>query len=78
VTDLSVEFSLISAFNEVLHSVKQEVRAVGILADAEDAARTVSDESTISVLSMSDILSENDSSTDESSQPKGFLSWFRR
>lgn len=77
-TDLSVEFSLISAFNEVLHTVKQDVRAVGILADAEDAARTTSEVEAVSVLSTSDLLSENDASVEEKSPSKGFLSWFRR
>jgi hypothetical protein len=76
--DLKVEFSLISAYNETIHSVQQGIRAVGILADAQGTAAAGSVEEAISVLSTSDLLSVNEQDTEQRSPAKGLLSWFRR
>jgi hypothetical protein len=76
--DLSVEFVLLSSYNEPIHRVRQRVRAVGILADAEQSMSKSSVEEAISVLSTSDILAANDATVDDKPASKGLLSWFRR
>jgi hypothetical protein len=75
---LRVECSLISAYNEVLHTVQQEVKAVGILADAEEASRTAQSDSVASVLASSDLLSVNEQDVEEKAPAKGIFSWFKR
>jgi hypothetical protein len=76
--DLKVEFSLISSYNETIHSVRQDVRAVGILADAQGNGGGSSVEQAISVLSASDLLSVNEQDSQQRPAAKGLLSWFRR
>lgn len=76
--DLKVEFSLISSYNETIHSVRQDVRAVGILADAQGNGGGSSVEQVISVLSASDLLSVNEQDLRQRPAAKGLLSWFRR
>jgi hypothetical protein len=77
-TGLRVEFSLLSAYNEALHTVLQEVKAVGILADAEEASRHAHVDSVASVLASSDLLSVNDEDVDVKTPSRGILSWFKR
>jgi hypothetical protein len=77
-TGLRVECSLISAYNEVLHTVQQGVRVVGILADAEEASRHAQVDSVASVLASSDLLSANDRDVEDKVPSKGILSWFKR
>jgi hypothetical protein len=76
--DLRVEFSLASAFGELLHTVRQDVRSVGILADAQDNPGDAKADSVASVLSASELLAENDRVAEETSAPRGLFSWFRR
>lgn len=75
---LRIECSLVSAYNEVLHTVQQEVKLVGILADAEEASRHGHVDSVASVLASSDILSVNNQDVEEKAPSKGILSWFKR
>ncbi|MEY4670114.1 MAG: hypothetical protein RL518_2813 [Pseudomonadota bacterium] len=75
---LRIECSLISAYNEVLHTVQQEVKAVGILADAEEASRNTQVDSVASVLASSELLLVNDDDVEEKVTSKGIFSWFRR
>jgi hypothetical protein len=75
---LRIECTLISAYNDVLHTVQQEVKAVGILADAEEASRHAQVDSIASVLSSSDILSANDLDVEDKPSSKGLFSWFKR
>jgi hypothetical protein len=77
-TGLRLECSLISAYNEVLHTVQQEVKAVGILADAEEASRHAHVDSVASVLASSDLLSANDEDVEGKAPAKGIFSWFKR
>jgi hypothetical protein len=76
--NLRVECSIISAFNEVLHTVQQEVRSVGILADAEEVSRHAHVDDVASVLASSELISENDHLVEEKAPSKGLFSWFRR
>jgi hypothetical protein len=78
VQNVRVECSILSAFNEVLHTVHQEVRSVGILADAEEVSRHAHVDDIASVLSSSELLSENEHLVEEKVPSKGLLSWFRR
>lgn len=75
---LMIECTLISAYNDVLHIVQQEVKAVGILADAEEASRHAQVDSIASVLSSSDILSANELDVEEKPSSRGIFSWFKR
>ncbi len=77
-TGLRVEFSLVSAYNESLHTAQQDVKAVGILADAEEASRHAHVDSVASVLASSDLLSANDEDVEVKTPSRGILSWFRR
>jgi hypothetical protein len=76
--NLRIECSILSAFNEVLHTVQQEVRSVGILADAEEGARHAHVDDIASVLSSSELLSENEHLVEEKAPSKGLFSWFKR
>ena len=76
--NLRIECSILSSFNEVLYTVQQEVRSVGILADAEEVSRQAHVDDIASVLSSSELLSENDSVVQDNASSKGLLSWFRR
>jgi len=75
---LRVEFALSNSFNEVIHTVRQDVRSVGILADAEQVANQNNSDSIASVLSVSELLNENERSIEERAPVKGILSWFKR
>jgi hypothetical protein len=77
-TGLRIECSILSAYNEILHTVRQEVKAVGIIADAEEASRHGHVDTVASVLASSDLLSANEQDVEEKPSPKGILSWFRR
>jgi hypothetical protein len=77
-TGLRVEFSLVSAYNESLHTAQQDVKAVGILADAEEASRHAHVDSVASVLASSDLLSANDEDVEVKAPSRGILSWFKR
>jgi hypothetical protein len=76
--DLRIECSLLSAYNEVLHTVRQEVRSVGILADAEEVSRHAHVDDVASVLPSSDLLSESEHLVEGKTPAKGLFSWFRR
>ena len=58
--------------------MRQGVRAVGILADAQENGRTSGVEQAISVLSASDLLSVSEQDSQQRPAAKGLLSWFRR
>jgi hypothetical protein len=75
---LRVEFSLVSAYNEQLHTAQQDVKAVGILADAEEASRHAHVDSVASVLASSDLLSANEEDVEVKAPSRGILSWFKR
>jgi hypothetical protein len=77
-TGLRVEFSLVSAYNEQLHTAQQDVKAVGILADAEEASRHAHVDSVASVLASSDLLSANEEDVEVKAPSRGILSWFKR
>lgn len=76
--DLRVEFSLSSAFGDVLHTVRQEVRSVGILADAQESAGHAEVDSVASVLSASELLAENENDAESKAASRGLFSWFKR
>jgi hypothetical protein len=76
--DLRVEFSLSSAFGEVLHTVRQEVRSVGILADAQESRGHAEVDSVASVLSASELLAENENDAESKAASRGLFSWFKR
>lgn len=76
--DLRVEVSLASAFGEVLHTVRQYVRSVGILADAPENPGEAQVDSVASVLSASELLAENERDTEEKSTGRGLFAWFKR
>jgi hypothetical protein len=76
--DIQVEFCLVSAFGDVLHTLRQEVRSVGILADAQENAAHVEADTIASVLSASDLLEENNKRIEEKGSSKGLFSWFKR
>lgn len=78
VENLKVEFSLVSAYGETLHSVLQDVRAIGILADAENVDSRSAIEQSISVLSASELLTANDELHEDKPTSKGLFSWFRK
>jgi hypothetical protein len=78
VENLKVEFSLVSAYGETLHSVRQDVRAIGILADAENVDSRSAIEQSISVLSASELLTANDELHEDKPTSKGLFSWFRK
>jgi hypothetical protein len=75
---LRIECSLVSAYNEALHTVQQDIKAIGILADAEEVSRDTRVDSVASVLASSDLLSVNDEDVGEKPSPKGIFSWFKR
>lgn len=78
VENLKVEFSLVSAYGETLHSVRQDVRAIGILADAESVDSRSAIEQSISVLSASELLTANEETHEDKPASKGLFSWFRK
>lgn len=76
--DLLVEFSLIAASGDVLHTLRQDIRSVGILADTRDSSGAVEADSLASVLATSDLITENDKGVEEKRSSRGLLSWFKR
>ena len=76
--DIQVEFCLVSAFGDVLHTLRQEVRSVGILADAQENSAHVEADTIASVLSASDLLEESNKRIEEKGSSKGLFSWFKR
>jgi hypothetical protein len=73
-----IEFSLVSAYNEVLQTVRHDVRVAGVLADVEGSGESSLETESEQASFSADTFGSHAASEPETRSGRGLFSWLRR